>query len=276
MGDLEFALEKIHGHVFEDFAMAFLREEGYSVHESGAAGPDGGWDAQIKLGDREGIAHASVQKTWKRKLRSDAEKVADLEEELDEDYDLFVFVTNQDVGGNQELDMQDEIREEYGWTLKIHHRKEILGELRQNKPGLAQEFFDIDLHREDDHIEEIEELCQNQLDQIQAREGYASELVDGPAVVLHVIPNGVNSKSKTRSGEIPSPSVLFERRNSYGETKGKYTISYGSGGASGQKHSYAVVRNDGLYESASVSAFIEKYDALWLQGFIQDQSITSD
>jgi len=133
MDDLEFALEKIHGHVFEDFAMAFLREEGYSVHESGGAGPDGGWDAQIELDERTGIAHASVQKRWKRKLRSDAKKVADLEDELGEDYDLLVFVTNQDVGGSQELDMQDEIREEYGWNLQIHHKKEILGELRQNK-----------------------------------------------------------------------------------------------------------------------------------------------
>lgn len=270
MDELEFGLANINGHTFEDFAMAFLREEGYDVHESGGSGPDGGWDAQIELGDRTGIAHASVQKTWKRKLQSDAEKVASLEEDRGDDYDLLIFVTNQDVGGSQELDMEDEIREKYGWTLNIHHRKEILGELRQNSQGLAENFFDIDLQKESDHVAEIEELCSNQLDDIQARTGYASELIDGPAIVLHIIPNGITSKNKNRSGDIPNPSVVFEEIENFGETKGKHTISYGRGGTSGEHHAYAILRNDGLYETASVSAFHEKHDELWLQGFIQD------
>lgn len=269
MDDLEFALVKIRGHPFEAFAMAYLREQGYQVHESGSSGPDGGWDARVELGDRNGIAHASVQETWRQKLRSDAEKVANLEEQRGEDYDLFVFVTNQDVGGVQQLDLEDRIREEYGWTLKIHHRKEILGELRQNCQGLADDFLDVDLQKDHDHVGDIKELLENQLDDIQNREGYASDLVEGPALVLHVIPNGVLSKNKTRSGSIPEPSVLFEKLTTYGETKGKYTISYGSGGSGSEQHSYAVLRNDGLYESASVDAFTEKYDELWLQGFIE-------
>ncbi|MCY4730547.1 restriction endonuclease [Natronomonas gomsonensis] len=270
MDELEFALENIRGHAFEDFAMAFLREQDYdNVHQSGESGPDGGWDAQIRLGDRNGIAHASVQETWRRKLRSDAEKVADLEEDRGEDYDLLVFVTNQDVGGVQEMDMEDEIREEYGWTLNIHHRKDILGELRQNSQGLAEDFFDVDLQKDHDHIEEIEDLCENRLDQIRAREGYASELIEGPAVVLHIIPNGILSKSKTSPGSIPDPSVLFEDLTTYGETKGKYTIAYGNNGTVDEKGSYAVLRNDGLYESASASAFIQKREETWIQGHIQ-------
>lgn len=270
MDDLEFALSNIRGHAFEDFAMAFLWEQGYSVHESGESGPDGGWDAQLELGGRTGIAHASVQKRWRRKLRSDAEKVADLEEDRGEDYDLLVFVTNQDVGGSQELDMEEEIRDEYGWTLKLHHQKEILGELRQNSQGLAEDFFDVDLQRDSDHVEEIEEFLENQLDEIQAREGYAGDFVEGPALVLHVIPNGVLSKSKNRPGSIPEPFVLYEERENYGEAKGKYTISYGKDGSPGEHHAYAVLRNDGLYESASFSAFIEKRNEVWLQGFIQN------
>ncbi|MGQ3722722.1 restriction endonuclease [Natrialba aegyptia] len=269
MDELEFALENIDGHAFEDFAMAFLREEGYDVHESGGSGPDGGWDAQIELGGRTGIAHASVQKRWKRKLRSDAEKVADLEEDRGEDYDLLVFVTNQDVGGSQELDMEDEIREEYNWTLKIHHRKEILGELRRNTQGLAEDFFDINLQKDSDHVKEIEELCKDQLDAIQAREGYASDMAEGPAVVLHIIPNGILSKSRTSSRSIPDPSVLFENLTTYGETKGKYTIAYGNNGTVDEQGSYAVLRNDGLYESASASAFIQKREETWIQGHIQ-------
>ncbi|ELZ84481.1 hypothetical protein C455_00072 [Haloferax larsenii JCM 13917] len=270
MDELEYALANIRGHPFENFAMAYLREQGYDVHESGSSGRDGGWDAQIELGDRNGIAHASVQGTWRQKLRSDAEKVEDLEEDRGEHYDLFVFVTNQDVTGRQELDMEDEIRDEYGWKLRVHHREEILGELRQNSQDLAEDFFDADLQKDQDHIDEIEEILEKQLDDIQTRESYASDLIEGPAVVLHVIPNGVLSKNTTRSGSIPEPSVLFERLTSYGESKGKYTISYGSGGSGSEHHSYAVLENDGLYESASVDAFHEKHNDLWLQGFIQD------
>ncbi|QSG16374.1 restriction endonuclease [Halapricum desulfuricans] len=270
MDDLEFALANFRGYPFEKFAMAYLREQGYQVHESGSSGPDGGWDGQVEIGGREGIAHASVQETWRRKLRSDAEKVEQLEEERGEDYDLFVFVTNQDVGGRQELDLQDEIREGYGWKLRIHHREEILGELRQNSQDLAEEFLDVDLQKDHDHIQEIEELCSDRLDKLQARDGYASELIEGPAIALHIIPNGVLSKSKNRSGDLPNPSIIFEERENYGESKGKHTISYGRGGSPGEHHAYAVLRNDGLYESASVSAFHEKYEDLWLQGFIQD------
>lgn len=270
MDELEYALASIRGHPFENFAMAYLREQGYNVHESGRSGPDGGWDGQVELGGREGIAHASVQETWRQKLRSDAEKVEDMEEERGEDYDLFVFVTNQDVGGRQELDMEDEIRDEYGWKLRIHHREEILGELRQNSQDLAEDLLDVDLQKDHDHIEEINEILENQIEYIQAREGYASELIEGPAVILHIIPNGVLSKNKIQSGSIPEPSVLFERLTSYGEPKGKYTISYGSGGSGSEHHSYAVLQNDGLYESASVDAFHEKHDEIWLQGFIQE------
>jgi hypothetical protein len=269
MDQLEFALDNIRGHTFENFAMAYLREQGYEVHESGRSGPDGGWDGQVEIGGREGIAHASVQETWRRKLRSDAEKVEKLEKERGEDYELFVFVTNQDVGGRQELDMQDEIREKYGWKLRVHHREEILGELRQNSQRLANDFFDIDLQRDHDHIKEIEQLCTDRLDKIQAREGYASDLIEGPALVIHIIPNGITSKSKIRSDNIPDPSVLCEEVTTYSESKGKYSISYGRGGSGSEQHSYAVLRNDGLYESVSVSAFHEKYEDVWLQGFIQ-------
>jgi hypothetical protein len=270
MDDLEFALANIRGHPFEEFAMAYLREQGYNVHESGSSGPDGGWDGQVEIGEREGVAHASVQERWRRKLRSDAKKVKQLEDDRGKDYDLFVFVTNQDVGGRQELDLEEELEDKYGWKLRIHHREEILGELRQNAQDLAEDFLDVDLQKGHDHIEEVEELCNSQLDDIQARKGHARDLIEGPTVVLHIIPNGVLSKRTNRSSGIPEPSVLFERLTSYGESKGKYTISYGSGGSGSEQHSYAVLRNDGLYESASVDAFIEKYDDLWLQGFIQD------
>ncbi|MDQ2050759.1 hypothetical protein RBH26_09695 [Natronolimnohabitans sp. A-GB9] len=73
--ELEFNLEIIDRRPFEQFGMAFLRALGYEVHESGASGPDGGWDRRVKLGEREGIVHMSTANRWKQKLRKDAESV---------------------------------------------------------------------------------------------------------------------------------------------------------------------------------------------------------
>lgn len=270
MDELEFALETIDGQRFEDFAMAFLREEGYEVHESGGAGADGGWDARIELGERNGIAHASKRKDWKRKLREDAKKVEQLEEDRGEEYDLLLFVTNQRVTGQQELEVEDEIQSEYSWRLKLLHRDNILGELRQNHHQLAEKYLDADLQRDSDHLEEIEELVQDRLKQIRNRDGDASEIKLGPAVVLHIIPNGIFSKTKVKSaGKIPDPPILYER-HSYPETRGKSTIAYGNHLGSDEKPSYGLLRNDGLYESVSTSAIITGNGGdQWIRGAIQ-------
>lgn len=277
MDELEFALETIDGQRFEDFVMAFLREEGYDVHESGGAGADGGWDARIELGERNGIAHASKRKDWKRKLREDAEKVEQLEEERDEEYDLLLFVTNQRVTGQQELKMEDEIQTEYGWRLKLLHRDNILGELRQNHQQLAEKYLDTDLQRDSDHIADIEELVEERLSLIQQRDEEAEELEPRPAVVLHIIPNGIFSQSKVRSaGKIPDPSVLYER-HSYPETRGKSTIAYGNSLDSGKRSSYGLIRNDGLYETASRSAIRTGTGGdLWIRGSIESTGMGLD
>lgn len=278
MDELEFALENIDGVTFERFTMAFLRDSDYDVHESGEAGADGGWDAQVEIGDREGIAHASVQNRWRRKLRDDADKVHSLEEERSEDYDLLVFVTNQSVTGVQEMEMKSEIEEEYGWSLEIIHRDNILGELRQNKQELAEEYLDIDLNRDQDHLAEIEELRDRRLDGITDRTGYASDLVDEPAVVLHIIPNGIFSKHKVRSADdIPTPSILYELVSDYPETRGKYKITYSQEGGPDEEVAYGVLQNDGLYESVTTSAIMRGGRGdLWIRGGMTSTALGLD
>jgi len=209
MDELKFALEHIDGGTFERFTMAFLRASDYDVHESGEGGADAGWDAEVEIGGRQGIAHASVQNRWRRKLQRDAEKVSTLEEERGEDYDLLVFVTNQSVTGAREMDMRSEIEEKYGWSLELIHRDNILGELRQNKQDLSEEFLDVDLQRDQDHLGKIEDLRDDRLAKIENRTGYAKDLAEGPVVVLHIIPNGIFSKHKVRSADdIPDPSIF--------------------------------------------------------------------
>ncbi len=257
--------------------MAFLREEGFVVQESGGSGPDGGWDARVEMGDKHGIAHASKRKDWKRKLRQDAKKVKDLEDDRNEDYDLFVFVSSRGIQGDKQLEIEDEIEDEYGWKLILYHRDNILGELRQNKQRLATDYLDVDLEEKHDHLEEVKSLLDERLELIQNREEGASDLVGDPAVALHIIPNGVFSKDKVRaSSEIPEPPVLGDL-HPYTVTRGKSTFAHGRGGSENNHDSYAILRNDGLYESVTTKCIRRGVDdRLWIRGHIGQGGVALD
>jgi len=180
-------------------------------------------------------------------------------------------VTNQRITGQQELEMEDEIQSDYGWRLKLLHRDNILGELRQNHQQLAEKYLDADLQRDSDHIEEIEELVRSRLNLIRQRNGEAAEFERGPAVVLHIVPNGIFSKSKTRTtGKIPDPPVLYSRFNNQVGTRGKSTFAFERPLPRKMNISYSLLRNDGLYESATRSAFTEGSNSeMWIRGSIE-------
>lgn len=262
MDELEFALEHLGGARFEELAMAYLRLEGYDVHESGKSGADGGWDARVTLSGLEGIAHASVRNDWRQKIREDAEKVRELEEETGADFNILVFVTNQSVNGRQEVDMEGEIREEYGWTLKIHHRSNILGEIRTNHPELAEDYLDVDLGTDRDQLEELLELRDDRLKAIKEREGDASDLEEGPTIALHVIPNGIFSQAgRGYTGEVPAPPVFWELVIPHADVRGKASYGYDLGRGDGHA-AYGVLRNDGLYETAKSFAVEQEFGDL--------------
>lgn len=180
------------------------------LHESGGTGRDGGWDARIHLDDRNGIAHASTRGDWRYKLQQDAKKVKQLEDDRAEDYDLFVFVTNKEVTGQQELDLEEEIYEKYGWRLQIFHRDNLLGELRQNLPKLADRYLDIDLGTDHDHRRRIRQLRDERIEAIRNRNGHAANLPGGSVVALHVIPNGLFLQKKKNITELPNPPAFGE------------------------------------------------------------------
>lgn len=265
MDQLEFALSQVGGTAFETFAMDFLRSQGYDVHESGNQGRDGGWDARVAIAGQKGIAHASVRNDWRAKLRNDADKVADLEENETGSYNIFVFVTNQHVSGEQELKMQSEIVDDYGWTLKIVHKNNILGELRQSTPELAERYFDISIGNGREHLEEINDLHEDRISKIQNRQGDAKNLVNRPVVALHLIPTSIFSKSNTVSTDFPSPTILGDRLGVAHEKRGKKSYTYENGGTG-----YAILRNDGLYETATDSLITGRSaDDMWLNPSIR-------
>lgn len=273
MDEVEFALLEIGGTPFEEFSMDYLRVQGYDVHESGSQGRDGGWDARVELGSKNGIAHASKRKDWKVKLRDDAEKVEELEEEHDEEYDIFVFLTNRHVSGEQELEIESKIEEEYGWNLILHHQTKILGELRQNHPELADRHLGVDIGERNEFLDELKDLREGRLDEIQSRSGEAEDLDEGPTVVLHVIPNSVFSHETVRIGNLLSPLVIGDTIIIRGETRGKMTYTYENGG-----DGYAFIRNDGLVETATTSMFYEGHEEgeLWISGIVQSSRMGLD
>lgn len=257
MNELDYALETVDQATFENLAAAFLRSRGYRTKEIGVSETLEGWNARVAMRVRSGIAHASIAEDWREQLRADAAKLKEMEEERNERYHLFVFVTNQDVSGQQEFDMEDEIAEEYGWRLRLYHRQDLLGEIYNHVPGLAKHHLDVNLGFDTDHLANLEELLAERLNAIQERRDEATELEPGPTVAVHVVPNGVFSTRKTRStADMPDPSVLAEPDSVAVDARGKLKVAYDYDESLGCR-GYALLRNDGLYESATTGLFYE-------------------
>lgn len=273
MNELDYALETVDEETFENLAAAFLRSRGYRTQEIGVSETLDGWDARVAMRVRSGIAHASIAEDWREQLRADAEKLKEMEEERNERYHLFVFVTNRDVTGQQEYDMEDEIAEEYGWRLRLYHRQDLLGEIYNNVPGLAKHHLDVNLGFDTDHLANLEELLTERLNAIQERRDEATDLDPGPAVAIHVVPNGIFSTRKTRStADMPDPSVLSEPVSVATDARGKLKVAYDRDGGLGYR-GYALLRNDGLYESVTTRLFYESEpDELLLRASAEDDA----
>lgn len=266
MDKLEYDIDTIDGTPFEQLASDFLRAKDYDVHESGLKGTDGGWDARVEMGDHHGIAHASTRNDWRPKIREDASNVQDLEEKQDEDYNLFVFVTNQQITGQQQLDIEDEIHEEYDWNVQIYHRDNILGELRAGESGLAKQHFDMDLGTDRDHLEQVRELCNERIEMIRNRNGEAEKLQKGAAVAVHIVPTGAFSNNReSLSGDSPALPLLWELPTSRSVARGKSLLSKKEAGLQEPWYSYALLRNDGFYETVTADGIVENRGKRFLQ-----------
>jgi len=264
MNELEYALYTINGTPFERLASDFLRVSGYDVHESGLKGTDGGWDARINAGDHHGIAHASVRDDWRTKIREDASSMKKLEEEQGEDYNLFVYVTNQEVTGQQELDMEAELQSEYDWNVQIYHRENILGKLRTEEQELAEQHLGVELGDDRNHLEEVRELCDERIETIRNRTGVAENFQDGPTVVLHVIPNGVfSNERKSLTRNLPDPPVLWDLTPYRSEARGKALVTSDPEVGTPWK-AYGQIRNDGLFESATTTGIYDGADGRFI------------
>lgn len=277
MDKLEWAVDTVDGRTFEKIAGEILRYEGYKVHESGVIGADGGWDARIEVNDKTGIGHASVRDDWRVKLREDAEKVEALEDDEDALFDILVFLTNQRVGGQQEIDIRDEIVDEYGWDLRILHRRDVIGITGNERPDLAERHFGFNPKREDDHLNQIIQLRDERLDIISNREMVATDLKVSAAAVVHLIPNGVFSGNYVDGSEDLPNLAKFGKLNRHHatETVGKGKLLANS--PHGQSMSaYTYLRRNGLFEAVDTWVFREDKDDNLLLNNYRDEKESLD
>lgn len=256
--DLEYAIDKISGDDLERLLPGFLRHRGYEVKETSPIGQDGGVDAYVALGDEDGIAHASKRKDWRGKLRDDASKVAGLEKD-GESVDFLVFLTNRDPNEVQVREMEQEIKSEYGWSLKLFHKTNLIGTLEsEHPPKLAEKYLGIDLSSERDHLDGINSLIDNRIDAIRDGQGPASNLQQGPLAILHLVPNGVFAGKYTdRVDNLPTPPIYGMLATGMAPDvtgDGKYVTKH-RGGV--EYPSYTYLRTDGLFEAVGTKRFIE-------------------
>lgn len=200
--DTEIALLRIQPDTLEQLASDVLSVYGYDVNPSGTQGTDGGRDAYVTIGDRPGIAHYSKQKTWRQKLRKDASKA----EDHDREYEIFVFVTNQEVTGQQEMDMREEVREDHGWELDLWHLERLRNKLETDLPEIARRHLGVDPQGQPDNLAAIEELKESRIEAIETRDELPTELEGGPFVAVHIFPNGMESMEYgVRPSDLPTP-----------------------------------------------------------------------
>lgn len=256
--DVEYALSKVGTDTFEKVASDVLRDYGYEVNPSGVHGTDAGRDAIVEINGEPGIAHYSTQKTWRSKLRKDAGKVAGHEE----DYEWFVFVTNQEVTGQQEADMRRKIREEYGWELDLWHHERLRNKIETDLPGVARRHLAVDPQGRDEVTEEIEDFKQDRIQAIKNRSELPTNLEEGPFVAIHLIPNGMLGMDYgIRPSNLPTPPE-------YGKTEATFDGKPVDDGKLYVRHNeqeehlkYTFFHEDGWIEAVSTDYFGRRSDA---------------
>ena len=185
--DLEIALEKVDSGTFERLATDILSERGYEVSPTEGTGADGGRDADLRRGNKTGVAHFTTRNDWKQKLRTDIQKTVD--HGLDRDF--VVFVINQLPEPPRVVDeVRDRLQEEFGFPTTVLTRADLRTQLTTRNPYLAEEHLGIDAAKPTtDPIEEMETLKDERLSMIESQSNsLPNALPSGPCAVLHLFP----------------------------------------------------------------------------------------
>ncbi len=137
---------EIETQAFERLCVDLLYRNGFKDIDP-VEPQDGGRDAEEhprRGRGRDGEAaffQFSKEKDWKKKLRSDAKKLA----AGGFKFQTFVFVTPKKARGVDRDALAKEIREKYGWKLTIFSRAWFRLQLEEAQPDLAKKYLDVDV-----------------------------------------------------------------------------------------------------------------------------------
>lgn len=247
--DLEIALSKVGHDEFEELCADLLTREGYKVTPTSTSGPDGGRESLLEYGGSDGILHCSIERGLEAKLRKDAEKAANDERE----YEFFFFGTTADPAGVKRDRLEREFSEEYGWDVTIWDysilRNKLIGEIDNH--ALAEEHLGVNPGVAfGDNKESVYEKRDERLDQIEARYDLPFDLIEGPAIVLHLIPNGMFSKDYgCLPEELPEPP-FYGMNAGRGESVGDGKVSVNRRFVT-EHSNYSYIDEDGWIEAVT-------------------------
>lgn len=205
----KFQLDQIDDGDLELLAIDLLtRQERYhGVDPQGGRGKDGGKDGLLLNGPdgTNTIVHVSRREDWKTKLKSDMEKAA----KHDREYDIFVYVTNRVITGNQKPvpDVAQPFVDEYGWEVDIWDGDRLRVELDNHEQDLRERYLRI--ARDEDPADMAARLVEQRLSLIRRRaDELPQPIEDGPVAVLHVIPHeSVAGDTEFFVDELPTPRI---------------------------------------------------------------------
>ena len=151
MGDfnqLLWALDnEIEAHDFERLCVDLLGREGFHHIVPIGGTKDHGRDAEIRgwtgTSDVGAVVvfQFSLQESWERKLREDAEKIALHCANVCE----MVFVSSQSITGARQDQLRDEFKAKRGWGLKVYSREWFRHRLTEFHQDLAKQYLGVDL-----------------------------------------------------------------------------------------------------------------------------------
>lgn len=214
---LEAALQAVgDGARLEQLVTDLLASEGYDVTPTGKRGPDGGRDAFLAADGEDGILHCSTTTEWEPKAHSDAEKAV---EEFDQEFDFFIFATNEDPAAVKRDRVEDELTETYGMRTTIYDfeiiRNALLGSPENHI--LIREHLSVDPRSPFEDVEAaVDDTCEDLVDRLKVRESPAGPITDtAPLLAIHVISHEAIDESHDRFLEdLPKPPVIGSNRYS--------------------------------------------------------------
>ncbi len=143
---LWFLDKEIHPKNFERLCVDLLFLNGYRDIVPFGGMHDHGRDAEIILKGIDDLGEIaffqfSLQKTWKRKLREELEKV----KKYGHDISRFILITSRDVSGTEKDNLKFEVLDKYGWKLEIFPREWLRLQLEEANPHIAQKYIGIEI-----------------------------------------------------------------------------------------------------------------------------------